>query len=457
MKLASQIRTLISGNGTISLYVILLVVVSVFPQGFQSLHFGATLTDTPLVMSEKFGYADAGSYLKGALELSELGGLTADKHWIINLWPPGMVWLNAALIAVVGSKYGVVYAICVASIWALLLSIFAVKVSKIFGKLMAYVSVSLVAALSPLQNWIFDYGIFYAEGFSTAFFLAGLITLIRGGSAIETSRLLAFGISSGTFFAIAAYFRATYSTLEPVLLLSTIVGVILLLFPNLLRRLQIRRAEIKAQVLLIGSSWLAMFLLMEPWLQFTRIAIRGMRAWSVVSSGFFRGAWVPREEQAGFLREGGVGWACELDPIFCKVVSSYEEANGPSSYPIGEIFFKTIGTILAHPLEYAADRFDFISTGWFSIESAMGSPSILSGLIFLTGFGAFVVTCFKMLFRGNLVMLTIIGFICLILAPAFVGHIEPRYFIALKLLVITMPWLFELETKTSKVSTKSTP
>lgn len=424
------------------LFVFLSTLVSVFPEGVDSVHLGARLSNSPNEIVEIFGLSDGGSYLKAAIELSTLGGLTTDKFWVINLWPPGMVIVNAALIEVFGNGYGVAYGLLIVIVWTTLLSAFAVKVLRRFGSLAAFTSSALVLVSGPMQSWIFGSGLFYAEGFSTAAYLSGLILLIKSSQSIVKSRMISLGFLAGTSFAAAAYFRSSFSLIEPALLLMTLVFSILYFAGRYSLSNRRVRSKLTATALPLGSAWIAMTLLMEPWLRFTEMAIRpGLRTWSVVSGGFFRGAWVERNEMAGFLANGGVGWACELDPDTCQEIAASEAATG-QLFPISEIVLLTVKTALLNLDQYLLDRFEFISTGWFSNEaSGMGTPAVLWGFILLVGFVLVVSLIVRKISSNNYILASILILAVILTLPLFIGHIEPRYFIPLKMLILLIPWI----------------
>jgi hypothetical protein len=423
------------------LFILVTALVSVFPNGVDSVHLGAKLSDSPQELFEIFGLSDSGSYMRAALELQNLGGLTPDKYWVIGLWPPGMVILNAALIQVFGDGFGVAYGLLTVTVWTALLSAFGIKILRRFGSIAAFASSALVLASGPMQIWIFDSGLFYAEGFSTAANLSGLILLINSSRSLDRKAMISYGIFAGICFAVAAYFRSSFSLIEPALLLLTVIFSILFLLSRYSSKLRGSKSILSSSSISLGSAWITMFLLMEPWLRFTELAIRpGERYWSAVSGNFFRGAWTQRSEMPDFLAFGGVGWACEIDPVFCEEVRVYEGSTG-QLLDIGTISAMTVQTALLNLDKYLLDRWDFISTGWFSTEASMGNPGILWGSFFLFGLAVVLVLVVRETLGRNFVVASSLFLSVIIVLPLFVGHIEPRYFIPLKMLVILIPWI----------------
>lgn len=434
-----QIRTEI----LLSLFVSTLVFFSVFPLGFMLQSLGISLLYEPELIAEAFGFGDSGSYLKAALELNYLNGLTQDKHWVINLWPPGMVLLNGLLIHFFGSSYAVAYSFLVALSWSVFISVFSIKVRKVWGTRVSLLASALILVSGPFQFWIFHRGLFYAEGFAQLFFLMSLIAAISGSRADKLKVSLAFGVLSGTFLALAAYFRASFSTLEIVLLGSAVLAFlvwVLLLF----RQARVRHSYFQRLAATLSIGWLAMHILMEPWLRFTAEEIRGVRTWSVVGEGFLRGVWVQRDEQVGWLAAGGVGWGCEINPKFCEAILDYQSTNG-QPYPLDGVVAEMVSTILMNPFIYIGDRLNFISKGWFSVEFEMGSLGVVFGLIALFGFILVMVGLVRGVMRGEYLFLLVIAMALVLSIPQMIGHIEPRYLIPLKLLVFIYPWLVSVE------------
>ena len=189
----------------------------------------------------------------------------------------------------------------------------------------------------------------------------------------------------------------------------------------------------------IAGAWSSMFLLMEPWLQFTTLAIRGVRTWSVVSANMLRGVWVDRSAYPSFLADGGIGWGCEIDPRFCEEIRKFEESSG-ELFPIEELAQRTASSALLNPLSYLEDRFRFIAEGWFSSEGSMGASEITLGLIALIGIATFVVFSIQRTLNGEPIYLVLLAMLGLLLLPQMVGHVEPRYFIPLKLMVVVLAW-----------------
>jgi hypothetical protein len=102
----------------------------------------------------------------------------------------------------------------------------------------------------------------------------------------------------------------------------------------------------------------------------------------------------------------------------------------------------TVKTALLNFDKYLLDRFEFISTGWFSNEaSGMGAPAVLWGFILLVGFFLVVSLLVRKISSDNYILASILILAVILTLPLFIGHIEPRYFIPLKMLMLLIPWI----------------
>lgn len=439
--LGSLIGSRMLQNISLFIFSLIVILLTVFPNGLDSVHFNVSFRDDVADLAKAFGLADPGSYLNAAIELERYGHLTSNQIWVINLWPPGMVWLDALLVGYFGDNFGIAFAILVISIWTMLSGFFAIELKKHFGFLISLISVSFLLLSSPIQMWVLHSGLYYAEGISIAAFFGGLILLIRGShNDPDTVLVYVRGMVAGIFFAVSAYFRSTFSTLEALLLFLSLFLAATLFFLRKKRKFDGLFTGLKRQFKLLSITWLSMFLLMEPWLQFTQHFVRGFRAWSVVGANFFRNVWAIRSESADFMQAGGIGWGCEIDKVFCQEVNGFETSTG-TLYPIQDLIIHAMWTILTHPVQYLEDRLKFLGTGWFSNEASMGTSAIVPGFILLILFIGVLVQTLRLSVNPDFVTAFIFLAAVLVIAPLMIGHVEPRYFIPLKLLFILYPWL----------------
>jgi hypothetical protein len=418
-------------NLVVVIYVVFAVFVTLFPNGPDSRQFLVSLTDAPKNMAETFGLSDPGSYLNAALELENLNEITVHQVWVTNLWPPGMLVLNAVLLRFFGDSFGLAFAVFTMLIWSTLISLFALKLRVRFGVNGALLLSTLLIISPPIQSWILGYGLFYAEGISVAAFLVGSICLLEMSRQIKYLNSMHWGILAGIFFSIAAYFRTTFSNIQFALLGSAGIATVVLVAALLSKKSNRLVALVKVQVSGIITSWIVLLSLMEPWLQF-----KNTRDWSIVGDMFFRGVWRERSTLPDFAISAG--WGCEINEEFCKEVQDYESVTG-ALFPIEEMRSETFLTAIFNPIEYVQDRFTFISESWF-FGPTSADPKFV-GLIILFLFGWTLAVLVGSVMKFEFSSLAIFLSILLLAAPLMIGHIEPRYLIPLQISFFLLPWM----------------
>ena len=430
--------------GYIALGVLLSLSV-VFSLGISTVHFNTELFANPIKMREIFGPTDAGSYLWAAMRLDSVNALPPEENWIINFWPPGMLVLEALILRFLQNDlyFGVVLGVLTAFAWGSFLGYVAGLVHKLFGKLLAILLLVFVISVGPIPNWILNDGLFYADGFGTLFFLVGITFLILSQRENYVySRKLSHGILAGISFAISAYFRATYINILYALLATGLACLAVFVTWKISRNgrqhfTQIKHAIESAAIFFIATA--AMFICVNPWMTYKE-EVMGTREWSIVGDSFIGGMWVERDEMPWFLREGGIGWACKIDPEKCA-----ELAELKLTQPTLDITHKQLSeailVALKHPGEYVLDRGKFIGIAWISLgygylADVLNHPFSALNLVGLIGFFVILIKRFA---RSWPLLLSITAIYSTVLIPLLIGHLEIRYLLPFKLLPLLLP------------------
>jgi hypothetical protein len=423
----------------------------VFKSGFNTPHFVTTLLTKPEIMRESFGQSDAGSYLDAAMSLEMLAKIPPQSFWVINYWPPGMLIFEATILLLLENDewFGVVLGFFTATSWGVYLGYVCWLLNKKLGVLAGLVALLYTLTLGPINNWILDYGIFYAEGISTLAFLAGLTLVINTISTSNSTLFIRNGVIVGILFALAAYFRTTYYSLIYSLLFASAIFFILILikFRNELSNLKLKKSSKLLQAL--GFSTVSLFsmqLLVTPWLNFTQTEIRSTREWSIVGDGFIAGIWIDRDLQVDFIRDGGVGWACKIDPIQCKFVKD-TQSTGIDPLSSKDLLLRGVMVAVKNPVEYASDRLRFNGLGYFTNENnRIGQPiNIVYGLSNLILTFALVRSLrVRILTLWPALIIGITAYLVLFI-PNLIGHIEVRYLIPFKLVILLLPVVMNLD------------
>lgn len=413
-------------------------------------HFGTPLINNPSLMRKIFGTTDAGYYLEAGIQLDSLSKVTSDTLWIFNLWPPGQPIVLGAILRIIKNDeiFGLVLGSLIATTWGVFLGFLAWEAKKHFGRMIAMLFLVLPATVGPLKNWIFGYGMFYAESFSTLFFFVGLIVMIKYLRSESDIGVIVFSsVISSSFFAAAAYFRASFYSIIYVFSIVGIISASILILKYVFKGFKVLKFDSKnlsRTLIFSATAFICMSILMAPWLSFLETKVNGTRDWSKVGEIFVGSIWSSRSSSADFIRDGGVGWACEIDPIKCHEIS-VKQSNPKTSLTISELALEGVRVIISNPIDYSKDRIKFIGLAWFSNEnSGIGQDLNLPlGVALLMGNLFVIFLFFKNSKKLKLSIPLVFPILVVVFLPNLIGHIEVRYLIIPKLLPLLIPLLAE--------------
>lgn len=291
-------------------------------------------------------------FATAALEIYRTGWVGVGNQWILNLWPPGFILMEASILSIAGPETPIILIIQFLSS-----TLFSAVLFMSFRFLKSYLS-DLAAFLLPLVVFLFPVsrlfllqptGVILGESFSIGFFL---IALLLGLRAIH-SRFLIYAFGSGVFLALSAYFRSQF---EIILLGMTACGVGIYLVSLVAKRFHQKlnhnhAQNLKSIFIILVVAHVAMF----PWRIYHWVN-QGSPAWVFTSSVTFENS-VKTSEQlqaisAGFVVDGGGNLVCRLDPSTC------------GNFANAKIAF--VKTFLNHPLEWYSIKAQVFSTYWFA-------------------------------------------------------------------------------------------
>jgi hypothetical protein len=431
---------------------LVLLVVCLFFQGLNTPHGLVTLSLPSGAMAKLFGFADSGSYLQAAQNLIANGRST-----------PEMIWLDGLSIRVSPFPFGVTIALINVLAWSAPFAILAFPFMRNLRSTLILVAVEFaILALPPFQSWMFDEGLFYADGLAAAMFLLALVLLanrLLNPASIQTSAR--DGIFVGIALAAAVYLRASYQLVPWVL--GAVLAVLCVVL--LLRRIRRRPGSrgLVREVLMLGVAVVSVLLLLQPYALYVS-QTRHRLAFVATEELVYRDAW--QDPSTGkvdqWLIDAGAPLGCELDLTACKQINrQVASGSSPSSDVLRDDLIKAI---IAHPLEFVGNRVYYVLHQWFGDELASyshvatdeaayasgkgvsyGSSDNLNppeGLLFLAlaiaAFASAIVLAWR---RRQLSMLIIpLSFLAL-LAPFAIVHVEVRYLIPLKLIGLLAPVL----------------
>jgi hypothetical protein len=445
---------LITGHWLIQLVVVLGFI---FFQGLNTPHGLITLQLAPERMAQIFGLSDQGSYLQAATSLVANGVNNEQWAWVLNLWPPGMVWLDAAILRFSPLDYGVTIGAITALLWSAPLALLTWPFMRRVRPAMVVLLVELaILGTSPFQSWMFDEGLFYADGLAAGFFLLGLAVIVNRVRSVASIQVwIRDGIYVGIAFAAAIYLRAAYQ-LVPWALAALVLFIVVIVVVK--RSRGVPTLDLRRQATLLATATVAVALLMAPYTAFLHYD-RGRTSFVTTESVFYENAWKSPQFDAvpQWLLDSGSAWACDVDPVECARIHS-EKSAGKVFAPL-ELRNALVTTIVTHPLQFAGNRASYVGKQWFADElgsyfhvesnyqsdpptySASDNLNPGQGLLFLALLIMAIWSSLILAKRGNWLMLIIPMMALATLAPLAITQVEVRYLIPLKLIGLLGPML----------------
>ena len=303
-----------------------------------------------LIDTSKLG--DPKYFATAAIEIASKGWVSSSNAWVLNLWPPGFVLLEALIIKMFGLEAPVLLilqiqaALLFTGVLLLLNRFLSTKVKNqvayILPLLIFTFPVSRVFLLQPT-------GISLGESFSIGFFILSVLLSIK---SVENNQLR-HAVNAGCFLALSAYFRSQF---ELILLALTLWGVLLLITFLVVKQNKFIEQKIASSTI----TTVAVVLLVAhaatiPWRAYHLIN-DGNLLWVQTSSVTFGNAVSTSENlesrQGKFVVEGGGNLVCRIDPTTCGDVVNAKK-----------LFIKTF---LEHPIQWYSLKLDVVGKYWFS-------------------------------------------------------------------------------------------
>ena len=316
--------------------------------------------------------SDPKTYAVAALDVHRFGWVSEVNAWILSLWPPGLILLEAGIVGLFGIDAPLVLVLqvlaCACLAWMLALQR-AVLVPFVGNVVASALPLLLFLFPMPRIFLLHPYGVVLGEAFSVAFFLSAGLLLILGAQ----SRRLSTAMLAGLCFALAAYFRSQY---ESILMATTGLAVPVLAWCLWRRARQnglAERASYATTAKVIVVSLLVAHAVMLPW-RVHNYAVARNFAWVQTGNVIFLNGLSSDEalikRGGGFVVEGAGNLACKVEPKYCDRTEK-------------ELFLKAF---LSHPFawyraKFAAageywNTFSFSRhrfTTWFHVQDDLGS------------------------------------------------------------------------------------
>jgi len=378
---------------------------------------------------------DAGSYLQGAISLHDSSFRNSANQFIWQLWPPGLPLYEALLIFVfgLGAKPLVLLSVTAALLLATSTMLLWIESIKLRRKRFSLILLLVLLLSSVVQGWLLDQGIMYAEGIFVFLLILSSISLARFESTGKTR----FFYESSFLVGLAAYFRAVgFTCIEVIFLAALLVSGIG--FVLKFRKPHPARRVLRLALDLFKYGGVA-FAVTLPWSLFRASWLKlNPVQWVITGDSTWKLAWqsdADLDKSGWGITKGIDNWACHLDQIKCKILSTTKNP---------QYFSDSIRVIFRHPIEFLWMRATAFWDYWTLNGRWLYPPqnrlpvafAYFEGSVFLLLVIAALFLLLTSLTRYPYFSIITLSLILGSTLPLFVFHLESRYFIPLKILAI---------------------
>lgn len=375
---------------------------------------------------------DPKSFASGALDVHRNGWFTLPNRWLIHLWPPGFMVLEASILSVLGEQAP--FMIVLLALACLFQAFMLVTLRRLLLPLVPAVAASLL----PLVPYAFPVtrvfllepsGLILGESFAIGFYITGALLLFL---SYQERRLMG-AVAGGLFLGLSAYFRSNYGTL---LVMTTALAVPILLWllvrylretPQSAARPVLRQALKTVVIGIVAAN-----ALMLPWRIHNQLW-DGKMAWVYTPEEEAKNNFMTTEElmslNAGWVVAGGGNVACLVAPELCG------QRDPKLFYPT---FFKHMGPWMSR-------KYALLDEYWFHAIENWANPLrrptigewVANGLNLLFLLAAFPLMWLTRRHPMAPVLLWVLGsFFACFWAVFTLAHLECRYMFVVKIFAV---------------------
>ncbi len=407
--------------------------------------------------TEAWGWSDSGSYLQMGIAQAKFGQLPENLMWTAIFWPPGMGYLNAFAIKMVGleGQFIFVLAAVTALLWGLVMSLILQILRAFMRFWIALLVVAAVIQTDLYHQYLVRDAIIWSDGYAAAFICLTILFSYLGYSKFKVRYFALSGFS----LAVLAHIRGQYFVVVQffVVLIVCLLAINLMVFA--FKKLwgyglgsSKNRNFFKAGTAPLAMLSLAALLACFPYLLWQKNNVgdlpwdlKGKWHWTSTDAFAAMGNWMKTEDLAGFVRDGGGGTACKVDPPLCDSINELEKEH-PSPFSIYDsepysakhFSAMTLKTFRENPVKWFQVKIPYVLRYWDSrpaISGPSGSDFPTSELSAL-GLATLALSFF---FKRARKLFLIPAFISVILigatvGPPYLAHFEVRYLVAVKLI-----------------------
>jgi len=442
--------------------------------------------------SASWGWSDPGTYLKTGSSLIVNGGLTEEFHWVAHLWTLGTPGLFASSLYIVGigGQFMVpILALALAS-WYISLNIFSKACTNIgLHPIASSTAISLFILTPMFREYLIGRSLIYSDGMS----IVGLFFVVvktwqlslnskdsNGKSKSGILNSSSNHMLAGVVLGLVVLFRHQYFLTVQILIFSFLLLVLYFMYIFFAKTVSrvgpVRRYEERK------SSLLKLLWHMALMIFGTLLIIAPYSVWKANKFGDipwdtggkyvltsteglgFMANWGIRDDFPDFIREGGQGTACIVDPIRCEEIQRSEIESGDpfniyddEPYTASDYRSFTVETFFNSPIAWTFDRMPYF-LDFFGRDPISNSPGGWKSVPYLASLAVFgSAGLFQMLYQSRsqndrrilglyLPLAVLAGVIVATFLPPFVAHYETRYLVPLRVLLMTFSffWLVKI-------------
>jgi len=288
-----------------------------FLSGFAYDYEGSGLSwDVTAAGLRQFQARDPNSFMTAALDIARHGWVQPANYWLVRVWPPGFMVIEAMVLRVFGEDAPFMLPLLALSALAcatwmvllrnLLLPAFSERDAMLAPMLPFLFPVSTFFLLSP-------FGLVLGETLAISFFIIGFLLVQL--ACRDRSWLKA--IAAGLALALSAYMRSQF---ELLVIFLTLAGAVLAATAVALRLLRRRAWPRWAPVGMVLVTVTIAQLAMAPW-RYHNYLDTGELVWVHTSKLIARNSLATEQELlaggGAFVIDGAGHLACKLEPSYC--------------------------------------------------------------------------------------------------------------------------------------------
>jgi hypothetical protein len=363
-------------------------------------------------------YGDPNYFAAAAMDISTHGWITDNTRWTFNLWPPGFMLLEGALLKLFGSNAPM--PLLLLGLSAGLFAAVMMEMRRILNGAMgrwSWLAPLLIFSFPAARFFLLSItGLLFGEWLAIGCFFGAVLMLLR--------RSLKGAIFAGVLFAVSAYARSQYEFFLDVMLLVS-VGLMAISFFWYKQNNRINRQLSKYFLL----SLIVAQILMLPWRLYhlcENQSLRWVHTGPLIITASLSTDSTLIAGGAGWMVKGGINVACHIAPEHC----GKEDA---------ETYFRIFKD---HPLEWISAKIELLPEYWFSSVKSLVGPQVATNFAETVFNGLFLI-CFigscALLWLSRKSDLSILWLgitLGLVIAHFFIvtfSHLEVRYFYFIKI------------------------